>query len=37
MTFENRLACVIDVIVYAEYNAEIELSGDGKVVLHDNA
>ena len=28
---------VIDVIVYAEYDAEIELSGDGKVVLHNNA
>ena len=37
MTLENHLVYVINMIVYAEYNAEIELSGDGKVVLHNNA
>ena len=37
MLVNEHLAHVVDLIVYAEYDAEIELSGDGKVVLHDNA
>ena len=36
MLINVHLAHVVDVIVYAEYNAEIELSSDRKV-LHDNA